>query len=180
MLLELSSGKKELRDEIHVSYFVKNRDRKAPRVAFASVIDITTSGLCMEISLIDSDLFMESGGTPFILTRDIEMQIFCRTHPINISVPGSIKWFKRKKDIGTFEDNGNMCVGVIFAFRSNEERKEVLELVRRFKCDTIRCSECGTTVSAEAALCYNCGARVIQKRAFLRKLIFSLLPQTDA
>lgn len=176
MLLEVSSKPIALDDQVFLSYFVRQRSRKTPRVGSARLIDISEAGLCMEISPFDSDLFLESQGRPFILSRDIEIQIFCRSHPINISVSGAIKWFKRKKDIEVEAgDESNVCIGVIFTFHNGSQRKEMVELVRRLKNEAVRCRNCGSRISPDALVCYNCAVKPVRKRALLRKWIFGFL-----
>lgn len=179
MLLETSSGKLALDDEAQLSYFVRKKGRKAPRVGYAKLIDITEAGLCMEISPVDSDLFMESKKTTFILSKDIELQIFCRSHPINVSVAGCIKWFKRKEEIHKAENSENIYVGLIFTFFDSAQKKEIAELVGHLKNDMVRCNACGASISADTVLCYSCGARHVRKRAFLKKMLFSLLANNE-
>ncbi|GAB4334472.1 MAG: hypothetical protein Kow0099_06520 [Candidatus Abyssubacteria bacterium] len=146
----------------------------------ARLIDISDAGLCMEISPLDSDLFMELQGTAFILSTELEIQIFCRSHPINIAISGSIKWFKRKKEMGDAGNDDNICVGVIFSFANSAQKKEVVELLRHLKNDTIRCGSCDARVSANAVVCYNCGSRPMRKRTLLRKMLNSLLTEHDS
>jgi hypothetical protein len=180
MLVELSSDKSvSLSEQILLSYYLRSKSQKTPRVGNARLIDISEAGLCMEISPLDSDLFLESQGTAFILSTEVEIQIFCRLHPINIAISGSIKWFKRKKDMEDMADDGNICLGVIFSFATVAQKKEMVELVRRLKNDTIQCSVCDSRVSANAVVCYNCGSKPIRKRTLLRKMLFSLLAENS-
>ncbi len=179
MLLETSSGKLALDDEAQLSYFVRKKTRKPPRVGYARLIDITEAGLCMEISPVDSDLFMESEKTTYILSKDIEVQIFCRSHPINVSVAGCIKWFKRKDEIHKAENSENIYIGLMFTFFDGAQRQEIAELVRHLKNDSVRCNACGASISADSVLCYSCGERQVRKRAFLKKMLFGFLANDE-
>jgi len=174
MQLQLSSDTSSLDNDVQVSYLIKRKKGKVSRIASGRLLDISEAGLCMEISPLDSDLFLESQGTLFALNKNVELQIFCRSHPNNISVEGCVKWFKRNKDIDESFNDGNVCVGVIFSFWERDHKQEVAELVRHLKNDTIHCNECNARVSAGSVLCYNCGSRPVRKRAFLRKMLFSI------
>ena len=179
MLVQLSSNTSSVGNEVHLSYLIKKKRGETSRIASARLLDISEAGLCMEISPLDSDLFLESQGTLFALNKNIEMQIFCRSHPSNVSVEGCVKWFKQKKDIDEFIDDGNVCVGVIFSFWEKSHMEQVAELVKHLKDDTVHCRECNARISADAFLCYNCGSKPIRKRAFLRKILSSFLNGDD-
>jgi hypothetical protein len=179
MALQLSPEKVALDNAVHLSYFVKRKKGKPSRVAFARLLDISHAGLCMEVSPVDSDLFMESGGTLFILKKNIEMQIFCRSHPNNVSVAATIKWFKKKEESIDSIDDGNVCAGVMFSLADADQRREISELVGLLKGGTACCRECNASVSGEAAFCYNCGAKIPRKRAFLKKMLNTLLAGPD-
>lgn len=177
MAIPLSNQNPALCDVIQVSYFVKNNSRKANRVGQAKLVDISEAGLCMEISSLDSDLFMESQGKLFVINSELEMQLFCRTHPTNLFVAGSIEWFKRKKEVGDRkdEDDGNIYVGVIFPADDRDQKRDVVELLRRLKRETTKCNQCDAVVSASAAICYNCGSNPSSKKTIFKKMIFSFL-----
>jgi hypothetical protein len=175
MTLELSNAKLELEDEAQLSYYVKHKSRRHSRVGHAKLLDLSEAGLCMEISPLDSDLFLESQGKLFIMSTDIELQIFCRSHPMNVWVSGSIRWFKRKSELGEFEGSENIYIGVMFPFASATQRGEIVDLVRHLKNDMSKCRGCGAIVSSDAFICYNCGERLTRKRSVLRKMIFGLL-----
>ena len=179
MQAQLTSDKSCLGDDVQLSYLIKRKRGKPSRIASASLLDISEAGLCMEISPLDSDLFLETHGTLFALNKNIEMQIFCRSHPNNVSVEGSVKWFKRNKEIDSSMDNGNVCVGVIFSFWERCHKEQVAELVRHLKNDSVRCGECNALISAAAFLCYNCGSKLTRKRTLLKKILFSLLNSDD-
>jgi predicted amidophosphoribosyltransferase len=66
-------------------------------------------------------------------------------------------------------------VGALFSFDSADQRWELAELVSLLKTDTANCGECNAPVSANAPLCYNCGNKLVQRRAFLRKILDNLL-----
>ncbi|RJP20383.1 MAG: hypothetical protein C4520_11415 [Candidatus Abyssobacteria bacterium SURF_5] len=180
MTLELSSQKLELDDEVQLSYFVNHKNRKASRVGHAKLIDISEAGLCMEISPYDSDLFLESQGRLFIMSTQVEMQVFCRSHPINVSMTGVIRWFKQKKEFGDMPDNENIFVGVIFPFASGSQRKTIVDLVGHLKNDVVKCGECGATISADVFICYHCGSRPVRKRSVLKKMILGFLGNSDS
>jgi len=175
MTLELSNEKMDIVDEVQLSYYVSHKSRKYSRVGHAKLIDLSAAGLCMEISPYDSDLFLESQGKLFIMSTEVELQIFCRSHPINVSVTGSIRWFKRKKELGEVDDSENIYVGVMFPFAIGEQKQSMMNLVRHLKREMIKCSECGAIVSSDAFLCYNCGSKPVRRRNILQKVIFSFL-----
>ncbi len=179
MSLEVSTDKSILRNEIHLTFFVQEKRGKPTRVAFARLLDISAGGLCMEISPLDSDLFMESHGRLFILNRNIEMQMFCRSHPTNVSVAGHVKWFKRKKDVEESAEDDDIYIGVTFSFENGLQREDVSRLLEHLKSDMVSCQNCNARVSAEAALCYNCGAKLVRKRTLLRRMIFGLLASSE-
>jgi hypothetical protein len=171
MALQLTPEKLRLENDVHLSYFVKRKKGKPPRVANGRLLDISEAGLCMEISLHDSELFMETQGSLYVLNKQIELQIFCRSHPNNISIDGSIRWFKRKQEFNELADDCDICVGVMFSARQQDE---MAELVGHLKTVRIHCGECNVSVSSDAVFCYNCGARMVRRRAFLKRAIHSL------
>lgn len=175
MTLDLSNRKLDMVDEVQLSYYVSHKSRKYSRVGHAKLIDLSEAGLCMEISPYDSDLFLESQGKLFIMSTEVELQIFCRSHPINVSVTGSIRWFKRKKEFGEVSESENIYVGIMFPFAMGKQRQLILNLVRHLKSEMTKCGECGATVSAEAFICYNCGSKPMRKRNILKKVIFGFL-----
>jgi hypothetical protein len=175
MSLQVSADRPVLGDEIHLTFFVRAKKGKPTRVAFANLLDMAVGGLCMEISPLDSDLFMESHGKLFILNRDIEIQIFCRSHPSNVFIAGHVKWFKRKKEFEESVSDDNIYLGVTFSFESSLQREEIAGLLGHMGNETIRCQNCEARISAEAALCYNCGVKLVRKRTLLRRMIFGLL-----
>ena len=179
MTLELSSEKLDLADEVQLSYFVNRKSQKPSRVGHAKLIDLSEAGLCMEISPYDSDLFLESQGKLFIMSTNLEMQIFCRSHTANVSVPGSIRWFKRKKELGEIEDAENIYVGVMFPFANINQKRIIVELVRHLKSEMGKCGECGATISIDAFICYNCGCKPVRKRNLLRKMISGFLNSVE-
>jgi len=179
MAIQISSEKLALCDAVQVSYFVKNKSRKPTRVGHARLIDISEAGLCMEISPLDSDLFMESQGKLFVINSDVEVQLFCRTHPTNLFVAGCIKWFKRKKEAGDTKDDGNIYVGVIFPANDRNQKRDIVELMRHLKKETTKCTHCDAIVSAAAAICYSCGSKPARKRTIFKKMIFSFLAATN-
>ncbi len=172
---EVSSERRLLEKDVQVSYFAKKRDGKTSRIAYAELLDISNAGLCMEISPEDSELYMESRGQLFLLNRIIEIQMFCRSHPSNVSVEGRIKWIKRKEEDDVDGQDNGICVGVLFNFDDAHQRRDLAELVSLLKTDVMNCGDCNAPVSTEALLCYNCGARLVRKRAFFRKIINGLL-----
>jgi len=179
MLVQLTSDTPSVGNEVHLSYFIRRKRGEASRIASARLLEISEAGLCMEISPLDSDLFLETGGTLFALNKNIEAQIFCRSHPNNVSVEGVVKWFKRNEEIDESMDGGNVCVGVIFSHRNSCQKQEIAELVRHLKNDTIQCHECNARISADAFLCYNCGSKPIRKRALLKKILSGLFNGDD-
>ena len=127
MLVQLTSDTPSVGNEVHLSYFIRRKRGEASRIASARLLEISEAGLCMEISPLDSDLFLETGGTLFALNKNIEAQIFCRSHPNNVSVEGVVKWFKRNEEIDESMDGGNVCVGVIFSHRNSCQKQEIAE-----------------------------------------------------
>ena len=164
-----------LKDEVQLSYFAKRREKTLSHIAYAKLLDISNAGLCMEISPDDSQLYMETGGQLFLLNRTIELQIFCRSCTSNVSIEGHVKWIKQASESDALEENGGICVGVLFNFDNAEQRRDLAELIGLLKTDTISCGECGSPASAEAALCFNCGAKLVRRRAFFKKIINNLL-----
>ena len=175
MALLLSSEKRVLENEVQISYFVRKRHAKSARIGYATLMDISSAGLCMEISPLDSELYMETLGQLFLLNRNIDIQIFCRSHPSNVSIEGRVTWIKRREEADNREIDGGICVGVAFSFETAEQRRELANLVELLRGDTFNCAECGSPVSVNAGLCYRCGARLARKRTFFRKIIFGLL-----
>ncbi len=166
------------KSEVQVSYFVKKHKGKPSRICLGSLLDISNAGLCMEISHLDSELYMESGGRIFLLNRNIDMQIFCRSHPNNVSIEGHVKWIQREDKTGSSEmaeKVDSIRVGVLFRFDDAGQRMELATLVSLLKTDTANCGKCNAPVSVDAPLCYNCGTRLVRRRAFLRKILDSLL-----
>ena len=164
--------------EVQVSYFVKKNKGKPSCICLASLLDISNAGLCMEISRFDSELYMESGGRIFLLNRNIDMQIFCRSHPNNVSIEGHVKWIQLEDETKSpemAEEAGGIRVGVLFKFDDAGQRMELAALVSLLKTDTTNCRKCNSPVSVDTPLCYNCGTRLVQRRAFLRKILDSLL-----
>lgn len=165
----------QFEDEVQVSYFVKTKKSKNPRLGSGRLLDISNVGLCMEISPTGSELYMESGGKLFLINKNIELQIFCRSYPNNISLEGTVKWIQREHRPDRPHEEGDIFVGVIFSFPDGNQRKYLAEFVELFRNDTGRCGECGAPVSVDAPLCYRCGARLVRKRTFLRNIINSIL-----
>ncbi len=180
MTLEMTSQKLGLDDEVLLSYFVKHKSRKHSRVGYAKLVDLCEAGLCMEISPYDSDLFLESQGKLFIMSTDVELQIFCRSHPMNVSVTGVIRWFKQKKELGEVNESENIYIGVMFPLASIEQKRAIVDLVRHLKSELIKCGQCGASISSDAFICYNCGSRPIRKRNIFRKTIISFLTGEDS
>jgi len=175
MTLQLSPEQLELEDEVQLSYFVKRKGGKPPRVAFGRLLEISESGLCMEISPLDSDLFMVSQKQLFAMNKFIEMQFFCRSHPKNISIEGRVEWFKHQNKIEQSLDGDGVCTVVIFSYTSSIQTREMAALVGHLRNDRAGCRKCKTVVSSNAVFCYNCGARLPRRRTFLRRAIDSLL-----
>lgn len=172
---EVSSNKVISEDEVQVTYFVNKSKGNPSRICEAKLLDISNTGLCMEIASDDSEIHMESGGQVFLLNRSIEIQIFCRSHPNNVSVEGHIKWIHREDKSGYGPNAGGIMIGVLFNFARSDQRFEVANLVGLLKTDTITCQQCNAPVSADAPLCYKCGSKLIRRRAFLRKILDNLL-----
>lgn len=175
----ISSERRISEGDVQISYFVKKWKGKPARICLARLLDISNAGLCMEISQFDSELYMESGGKLFLLNRNIDMQIFCRSHPNNVSIDGRVKWLQRKEESESQpesqENDDGVYVGVLFRFDDANQRRELASLVRLLKTDTANCRECNAPVSADAPLCYNCGSRLVRRRAFLRRILDNLL-----
>ncbi len=178
MTVKLSPQQPTTDSELSFSFFVKGADGKPSRVGLARVLDISETGLCMEISPLDSDLFME----PFVglpeLNREIELQIFCRSHPSNVFVEGSVRWFKQKKEVAHSVDTAealDICAGVVFAVDDPAKRRELGEMLGRMDNSTVSCAECGAPVSADGRFCYDCGIRLINKHEVLRSAIYDIL-----
>jgi len=181
MALQLVEPRPSLGSDVHFSYYVKRKDGKPSRVGLANVLDISETGLCMEISPLDSDLFAESFGELPVYNREIELQIFCRSHPSNVFVEGSVRWFKQKKEFGGDTSPGlGICAGVVFSISDPEQKREIMELLERLNGVTVRCTVCRTIVSASGAFCYECGARLVRRRLALRDAIYdALAPEGD-
>jgi len=162
-------------NDIQLSYFVKKRKGSPSRVCSAKLLDISNTGLCMEISEHDSELYMESQGSLFLLNKNIEIQMFCRSYPTNISMEGQVKWLQRPKESDTPENEADIHAGILFCFDGTDQRIELANLVSLLKKEVIICRECGASVSGEVALCYSCGCRLVRKRAFFRKIIDNLI-----
>jgi hypothetical protein len=175
MTLQLCAPRSVNKDELCFSYYVKTRNGRPSRVGFARVIDISESGLCMEISPFDSDLFVEWHDSQPGFNNDIELQIFCRSHPSNIFVEGSVKWFKQKSELVASSDRMHLCAGVVFILHDDEQKAQIAELLERTNSDTTRCSECEALVSVTTAFCYNCGAKLVTRRDIFKRIVRCLL-----
>jgi hypothetical protein len=162
-------------NEVQVSYFVKKRGGKPSRVCVAKLLDISNVGLCMEISDEDSELYMETRGKLFLLNKTIEIQIFCRSYPTNVSLEANLKWIQRKDEPNFDEEGDEIFIGALFRFEDMGQRRDLAELVNLLKTDTVNCPECNAPVSIDAALCFNCGNRTERRRAFLKKIFDNLL-----
>jgi ribosomal protein L40E len=173
--LNVSSKNRIYEDEVQISYFVNKHKSKPSRICDGKLLDISNAGLCMEISPEDSEIYMESGGQLFLLNRSIDIQIFCRSHPNNVSVKGYIKWLQREDKDEASAGVAGIRIGVLFNFDRTDQRFELAELVGLLKTDTTNCSECNAPVSVDAPLCYKCGSKLIRRRAFLRKILDNLL-----
>jgi ribosomal protein L40E len=171
----VASEKHVYEEEVQLSYFVKKQKGSPSRICEAKLLDISNAGLCMEIFPEDSEIHMESGGQVFLLNRSIDMQIFCRSHPNNVSVEGYVKWLQRQEENQSGNGSGGIRVGVLFNFQRSDQRWELAELVSLLKTNTTNCRECNAPVSSDAPLCYNCGSKLVQRRAFLRKILDNLL-----
>lgn len=175
MTLQLCSRSSVPKDEVCFSYSVKKDNGGPLRAGFARVLDISESGLCMEISPFDSDLFVEwCGGQPGF-NRDIELQIFCRSHPYNVSVDGSVRWFKQKGEFFNSSDRLYIFAGVMFSIDSDEQKEQISELLERLDNNTKRCGKCDASVSADAAFCYNCGKKLVRRCDVVRKMVACLV-----
>lgn len=179
MALRLSQNKPESGNDFCFSYFVKKRGGEPSRVGLAKVVDISESGLCMEIPPFDSDLFVNNCGPDLGLNKEMELQIFCRSHTNNIFVEGSVKWFKQKQDLGSTSDKLHLCAGVIFSIHDYEQQRQISDLLRHLKYDTICCKECGVFVSTEAVFCYNCGFKLVRRRNIFPMFIHALLARKE-
>ena len=182
MSVRLDMPQPALDSEISFSYFVKSRDGSPSRVGLAKVLDISETGLCMEISALDSDLFMESFTRAPVPNRNIELQIFCRSHPSNVFVEGTVRWFKQKKELGPLSGSSgsfDICAGVVFSIDDAEKRVELSELIGHLDNPTVGCGECGTPVSVNGSFCYECGIRLITKHDAVRKALFEVLGPED-
>ncbi len=181
MALQIVEPRPSLGAEVHFSYYVKRKDGKPSRVGLANVLDISETGLCMEISPLDSDLFAESFGELPVHNREIGLQIFCRSHPSNVFVEGSVRWFKQKKEFGGDVSPGlGIRAGVVFSISDPEQKREIMDLLGRLKGATVHCTVCQTIVSAAGAFCYECGARLMRRRSALRNAIRdALAPEGD-
>lgn len=173
--LKTATEQRLTENEIQVSYFVKKSNGKVSRVCEASLVDLSNAGLCMEISASDSELYMESQGNLFLLNKNIDLQIFCRSYPSNLSIEGHVKWIQRKEESGSSDDDNGILIGVLFRFEGLDQRQELAEFVNLLRIDTVNCQECEAPVSADAALCYRCGNRLVRRRAFLKKILDNLL-----
>jgi len=178
MNLPLTTPETSVDVEIRFSYFVKGKDGKPSRVGLARVLDISKTGLCMEISPLDSDLFMESVGDLPAPNREIELQIFCRSHPHNIFVEGSVRWFKQKKEIGHSSDL-DICAGVVFSIDDTAQKREMAELLRHLNSRDVRCRDCGMLVSVDGMICYECGARLSSRRDAIRSAFYDAIIPDD-
>ncbi len=174
----VSSERRISEGEVQISYYVKKWKGKPARICLARLLDISNAGLCMEISQFDSELYMETGGKLFLLNRNIDMQIFCRSLPNNVSIDGRVKWIQHREESESqseSQDDDGIYIGVLFKFDGADQRRELASLVSLLKTDTANCRECNAPVSADAPLCYNCGSRLIRRRAFLRRIFDNLL-----
>ncbi len=172
---EIYAEEQALETEVQLSYFTRKRNEKPSRIGYAKLLDISNAGLCMEIPQDGPELYMESRDQLFLVNKTIDLQIFCRSCSANVSIEGRVKWIKWKEETVIPEENEGICVGVLFSFTNADQRRDLAELVSVLKTDTISCADCGAPVSSGAALCYNCGTRLVRKRAFLRKIIDNLL-----
>lgn len=175
MVLQLDQTRLDLENELQLSFYVKNRKGKDSKVAFAKLLDISEAGLCMEISPLDSDLFMEVQDTLYILSKTIAIQLFCRSHDNNVSIEGEIKWFKRKSELYKSCKEFDICAGVLFSIHDSQGKKEVIELMRHLGGRSSNCHSCSSIISTQSAFCHSCGSRLAQKRSLLKNVIFGLL-----
>ncbi len=175
MALQLCSKISIPKEEMCFSYCVK-KDNGAPlRAGFARVLDISESGLCMEISPFDSDLFVEWCGGQAGFNKEIELQIFCRSHPHNVSVDGSVRWFKQKGELFDSSDRLFLFAGVMFSTNSDDQKRQISELLARFDTGTKPCGKCDASVSIDAAFCYNCGEELMPRSDIVRKVVSGLV-----
>jgi len=183
MTTQLSSSEPVLNSEIRFSYFVKDKHGKPSRVGLARVLDISQTGLCMEISPADSDLFLESFGGLSEPNRSIELQIFCRSHPSNIFVEGSVMWFKQKKELvnsAECSESLDICAGVVFTIENAQNRRDLLEMLGNRETSVTRCRDCGAPVSADGSFCYECGTRLVTKREIIKNAFLEVLAGDDS
>ena len=163
------------KDEVCFSYSVKKEHGSPLRAGFARVLDISESGLCMEISPFDSDLFVEWAAGRRGFNKDIELQIFCRSHPCNVSVNGSVKWFKQKGEFFNSSDKHHLFAGVMFSIDSDDQKRQISELLERLDNNTKQCETCNASVSIDAAFCYNCGEQLIERRDTVERIVVGSL-----
>lgn len=189
----LAKSESCLEPGIRFSYFVKQKTGKPSRVGTAKVLDISEAGLCMEISPLDSDLFVESNAARPSFNRDIELQIYCRSHPRNIFLEGTVRWFKHKGDLSlgsrphnqSAQNSANqsealgICAGVVFSLDDPEKKREIEQLLGRIDSRVTSCRRCLSPVSAEGSFCYECGCRIISRREALRAVLNSVLAEGD-
>ena len=182
MVLQRSVPQTALDSELCFSYFVRGRTKRPSRVGRAKVLDISEVGLCMEISPLDSDLFMDPDRTPPAVNRDIGLQIYCRSHSSNVFVEGSVIWFKQKGELDEAagsSDSIDICAGVVFSIDDAEKKHEIRQILGCLKIPTTRCRSCGAPVSVEASLCYKCGARPVGRREAFKAALGEALAHQD-
>lgn len=168
--------------QMRFSYFVRDKEGRPSRVGLARVLDISQTGLCMEITPSDSDLFMESFEDLTEPNRNIELQIFCRSHPSNIFVEGSVKWFKQKKELLDCAEHSkslDICAGIVFTIDDTEKRRELMEMLDHLQTSATRCRDCGTPVSVNGSFCYDCGTRLMTKREIMKNALLEVLAGDD-
>jgi hypothetical protein len=170
--------KSALEEEVQLTYFLTGKKGKNSRLCTAELLDISNIGLCMKIPSSGSELYMESDRKLFLINRNIDIQIFCRSYPNNISLQGRVEWIKRESTGEKSTDEGNIYAGVLFFFPDGDQRKYVTEFVKLFRNHTISCPKCRVDVSSEVGLCYKCGARLVRKRTFLRSIINGIISGT--
>jgi hypothetical protein len=129
----------------------------------------------MEIASYDSDLFVELCGKLPVVNREIELQIYCRSHPRNVFVEGTVQWFKQKRELDASCDGMNLCAGVVFSGSDLQRDDGIADLLECIGTGMIECSACGTLVSENAALCHKCASKLVRRRSLLREAIFSAL-----
>jgi hypothetical protein len=136
----------------------------------------------MEISPSDSDLFMDSFEDLPEPNRDIELQIFCRSHPSNIFVEGSVRWFKQKKELANCAERSeslDICAGVVFEIDDTENKRDLIEMLDHLQTSAIHCRDCGMPVSVNGLFCYECGTRLITKREVMKSALLEVLSGHD-